>query len=287
MAPRQPLEALLDALVDVEQPKLEVQDRFAGHAEPEVPGLDDAGVNGSDRHLEHALAGHGPERMEVPGDARHDAVVGKVLAERPRAVRPVVVKRDARRIRMALGHEAEEVHDLAFEPVRRRILRRDRRVRRAWPDRSAPRGEERSACRGSDQTWCTTKRPVAWRSSLAKSDISRPSETRATTRSASAGSAAALGLERQFARRAARGPRHRRRRARPTRWRRPTSCAPPHDLRRRVNQRQQRRGQVERGHDRHDRRDDRRGQCRDRSAPAAARAGRSDRAAGRARGVPI
>ena len=63
MAPRQPLEALLGALVHVEQPKLEVQHGLAGDAEPEMPGLDDAGVHGSHRHLEHALAGDRPERM--------------------------------------------------------------------------------------------------------------------------------------------------------------------------------------------------------------------------------
>ena len=128
MTPRQSLESLLRSLVDVEQPKLEVQDGFAGHAKPKMPGLDDAGVNRSDRHLEHTLAGHGSEWMEFSGDARHDAIIRKVLAERPRSVRPIVMKRDTCRIRMALGDEAEEIHDLAFEPVRRRMLRRDRRV---------------------------------------------------------------------------------------------------------------------------------------------------------------
>ena len=122
--------------MDVEQPKLEVQDRFARDAEAKMSRLDDAGVNGSDRHLKHPFAGHGSKWMEVSGDARHDPIVRKVLAERPRSIRPVVVKRDTCRIRMALGDEAEEIHDLAFEPVRRRILRGDRRVgRRGRVDR--------------------------------------------------------------------------------------------------------------------------------------------------------
>ena len=238
---------------------------------------------GPDRHLEHALAGHRPERMEVPGDARHDAIVGKVLAERPRAVRPIVVKRDARRIRMALGDEAEEIHDLAFEPVRRRILRRDRRDTTAWPDRPAPRCGETSRCCGSDQTWCRTKRPVAWRSSL-REQRHQPSTQVAHD---------AIGQRRQRGRRRPRaisspgtqladgpiGDAERRSDGRSCRM----SCAPPHDLRRGVDQRQQRRGQVERGHDRHDRRDDRRGHAEiealgQRHAPI-----RSGRAAGRAR----
>ena len=128
VTPREPLESFLRSLVDVEQPKLEVQDGLAGHAEPEMPWLDDPGVNGSDRHLEHTLAGHGPKRMGRTMDARHDAIIRKVLAERPRAVRPIVMQRDTCWIRMALRNEAEQIHDLTFEPVRRRILRRDRRV---------------------------------------------------------------------------------------------------------------------------------------------------------------
>ena len=95
MTPRQPLESLLGPLVHVEQPKLEVQDGLAGHAEPEVPGLDDAGVNGSHGHLEHTLAGHGPERMEVAGHSRHRLVAWKILSQRPRALGPVVVQRHA------------------------------------------------------------------------------------------------------------------------------------------------------------------------------------------------
>src|SRR5512143_700785 len=116
MAPGQPLETLLRSLVNVEQPELEVQDRFTRDAEAKMSRLDDAGVNRSDGYLEHSLAGHRPEWMECSGDARHDAIAGKVLAERPGAIRPIVVKRDTSRIWMALGDDAEEILDLTFEP---------------------------------------------------------------------------------------------------------------------------------------------------------------------------
>jgi hypothetical protein len=129
MPPGHSLKSLLRSLVNVEQPQLEVQDRFAGDAKPKMPGLDDAGVHRADRHLEHPLTDHRSERMERSRDARHDTVVGKILAQRPRAIRPIVVERDPRRIGMTDRDEAEEIHDLALEPVRRRILRRDRRVR--------------------------------------------------------------------------------------------------------------------------------------------------------------
>ena len=77
MAPRQPLEALLDALVDVEEPKLQVEDRLAGDAEPEVPGLDDARVDRPHREMEDALAGHGPIGAELPSHARHGLAVSE------------------------------------------------------------------------------------------------------------------------------------------------------------------------------------------------------------------
>ena len=63
----------------VEQPKLQVQHGLAGDAKPKVSGLDDARVHGSHRDLEHAFASHGPERVEVPADARDHRVAGKSL----------------------------------------------------------------------------------------------------------------------------------------------------------------------------------------------------------------
>ncbi len=96
VSPRQPLEALLDSLVNVEEPELQIQHRLAGHAKPEVSGLDDARVHRADRHLEHAFAGHRPERMPVTGHAGH----GRVVRESPCATptRRRASRREARRV---------------------------------------------------------------------------------------------------------------------------------------------------------------------------------------------
>ena len=130
MTPRQPFEALLDALMHVEEPELKVQHRLTGDAKSKVAGLDDPRVDGSDGHLEHAFTGHGSERVKITWHARHHGVVREVLAKRPGPIGPVVMEGDTRRVRMALRNKAEEIHDLAFEPVGHRILRGDRRIRR-------------------------------------------------------------------------------------------------------------------------------------------------------------
>jgi hypothetical protein len=116
--PRQALESLFGALVDVEQAQLQVQDGLAGDAESEMPGLDDTGVDRSDGNLEDAFTGDGPERVEVAGHSGHAFVGGEVLSQRPGALGPVVMGRDARRVGMTVGHEPEEIAHLAFEPVR-------------------------------------------------------------------------------------------------------------------------------------------------------------------------
>jgi hypothetical protein len=129
VTPRQPFESLLDPLVHVEQPELKVQHRLAGDAESEVPRLDDSRVHRAHRNLEHAFTGDGSERMRSTRRTRHHAVVREILAQRPGAVRPVVVERDPHGIGMALRNEAEEIHHFAFEPVRDRMPGRDRRKR--------------------------------------------------------------------------------------------------------------------------------------------------------------
>ena len=127
VTPRQPLEALLRALVHVEEAELQVEDGLAGHAEVEVARLDDAGVHRPHRHVEDALAGHRAEGVERALDPWHLPVVGEVLAQRPLPLGPVVVQADAGGVGVALGDEAERVHHLALEPVGGRVLRRDRR----------------------------------------------------------------------------------------------------------------------------------------------------------------
>ena len=62
-------EALLDALVHVAKPLLELEDLLADHGEAEVSGLDDAGVHRSDRDFVHAVARDAHEPVLV-GAAR-------------------------------------------------------------------------------------------------------------------------------------------------------------------------------------------------------------------------
>ena len=126
VAPGQPLEALLDALVHVEQPELEVEDRLSGDSESEMAGLDDAGVDRPHREVEDALARDRPIRAELPAHARHGLPVVEVLPQRPGALRPVVVQGDPVRVGMALGRRPEIVHDLALEPVGHGVPGRDR-----------------------------------------------------------------------------------------------------------------------------------------------------------------
>ena len=130
MTPWQPLEALLDPLVHIEEPELKVQHRLAGDAKSKVARLDDPRMDGSDGHLEHAFTGHGSEWVIVTWYARHRSVVREVLAKRPGPIGPVVMESDTGRVRMALRNKAEEIHNLAFEPVGHRVLRGDRRIRR-------------------------------------------------------------------------------------------------------------------------------------------------------------
>src|SRR6266511_2368073 len=82
-----------------------------------MTGLDDAGVDRSDGNLEHTLTGDGPEWVEITWRSRYRTVEWKILPKCPGPVRPVVMQRYARWVRMPHGNEAEEVHDLTFEPV--------------------------------------------------------------------------------------------------------------------------------------------------------------------------
>ena len=134
VAPRQPLEALLGALVHVEEPQLEIENRLTGDAEPEMAWLDDARVDRPHREMEDALAGHRTIGPELPSHARHGLPLVEVLPQRPSALRPIVVEGDPILIRVSVGRQAEIVHDFPLEPVGDRVLGRDR-----WKARSAGR----------------------------------------------------------------------------------------------------------------------------------------------------
>ena len=158
MTPRQAFEALLGSLMHVEEPELKAQHRLTGHAKPKVAGLDDPRMHGSHGHLEHAFTGDRPERVKITRHARTTASPGKSLR---RAHSPPANRHGGRPASGSDGlrGEAEDVHDLTFEPVRHRYFaaiegndgslgstgattwRKDRRF-------------------GNDHTWCTKKRPL-------------------------------------------------------------------------------------------------------------------------------
>src|SRR5262249_28049123 len=60
---RQRLEALLDPFVHVTESLLQAQHLLANDLETEMARLDDAGVNGTDRNLVHAIPGDANERV--------------------------------------------------------------------------------------------------------------------------------------------------------------------------------------------------------------------------------
>ena len=115
---RQRREELFGALVGEAEPRLEVHDRLALDAEPEVAGLDDPGVHRSDRDLEDAFALDAAEGEGL-------ALVPEVTARRrvppqrmiPRG--PELVEGEPAQVRVPDRHEADHVVDLALEPTRR------------------------------------------------------------------------------------------------------------------------------------------------------------------------
>ncbi len=124
--PREPLESFLRAFVNVEQSELQVQDGFASDAETKVPGFNHARVYGPDRDLKHPFSLDLPEGVRLSGRSRNDGVAGEILPEREDAFRPVVVQRDPHRVRVPLRDQPEKIHHFTFEPIGRRVLRRDR-----------------------------------------------------------------------------------------------------------------------------------------------------------------
>ncbi len=112
---------LLDALVDIAQALLEPDDRLAAGGEAEMSGLDDAGMDRTDRDLVQAFALGGKE------DIRRGCAVPRRrrAAERVGQVPPTVVEPGAQ-VRRAFGLEPEQIADRALQPDRGRMHRADR-----------------------------------------------------------------------------------------------------------------------------------------------------------------
>ena len=120
---REPLDALFQPAMRVEEPCLEVEHRLADRAEAEVARLDDAGVDRPHRHLEDALPFddqvrellRGLDRRTLPGveslSQRVDSPSGQPSCTHQRP-----------RVRVADEHDAEQVLRLALVPVGGRDL---------------------------------------------------------------------------------------------------------------------------------------------------------------------
>ena len=94
MGDRQRFKQFFNPLVDIKQTQLQVEHRFPRHAEQKVARLNDARVDGANRHLEHPLAFDPAELVARPGEGRQGRARREVFAQRPN-FRPVVVQRAA------------------------------------------------------------------------------------------------------------------------------------------------------------------------------------------------
>src|SRR5690242_9877496 len=94
------LEYFFRALVGVEKANLEIEDRFARDAEQEMAGLDDAGVDRADRHLENAFAFDGAKLMTLTLEGKQLRLEREILTQGI-DFRPVIVQGATARIGMA------------------------------------------------------------------------------------------------------------------------------------------------------------------------------------------
>ncbi len=118
-AERATLDELLEAAMDEEESRVEVEDPLADRREAEVAGLDDPGVDRADRELVDALAVD-LERHEAPLGVGRPDVGRDVLAERVVAARPALVEDEPTRVGVADRDDPEQVARLALVPVRGR-----------------------------------------------------------------------------------------------------------------------------------------------------------------------
>ncbi len=144
----QTLEELLGALVDVEHAQLEVEHRFASHAEEKMARLDNPGMHRADRHLEDAFALDRAELVALALEWRQHRCHIEILAQRV-DLGPVVVQGAPARIGMADELQAKPILDFALLPVHGRYGVRERReLRRFGRDRHAEDQETMSGVEG-------------------------------------------------------------------------------------------------------------------------------------------
>ncbi len=131
-------ERALDAAMLIAERDLEVKDLLAVALEPEVPGLDDAGVDRTDGHLVHLVA-LDPEEVGHPGKDR--GVVRPVPGVEARAIR--VMEAHRLQPRVPVGPDAVLLRDLALEEVSLRDFG-GRRIRRPFRRRPNARRARRA-----------------------------------------------------------------------------------------------------------------------------------------------
>jgi len=112
------LEQLLGAFMRVEEANLEVEHRFASHAEEEMARFDNAGVHRAHGNLEDAFAFHDSELVAFSLEGGQNRFQIEILSQRI-DFGPVVVERATAGIRVAFELQAEEVLDFTFLPVGR------------------------------------------------------------------------------------------------------------------------------------------------------------------------
>src|SRR5256885_1042208 len=76
----QVLEELLSSFMRVEHPELQIEDRLACNAEEEVSRLNDARMNGADRHLKNTFTFDFPEFMPGTGKGRQPCAEVEIFA---------------------------------------------------------------------------------------------------------------------------------------------------------------------------------------------------------------
>ena len=102
----------------------ELHDRLAGDREPEVPRLDDSGMDRPDRNLEDPFALELAERVLSLLPFQH-GIPQEILLQGMRALGPVLVTDQPAQVRMSLGDEAEHVPDFPLVPLGGMNVRRD------------------------------------------------------------------------------------------------------------------------------------------------------------------
>ena len=116
MRDRNVFKEFLGAFVGIEKADLEIKDRFAGNAEEEMAGFNDARVDRTHRDLKDTFAFDLAEFVAFARERSQDRPQVEILTKRI-DFWPIIVERAPARVGMAFEFEAEEVLDFALLPI--------------------------------------------------------------------------------------------------------------------------------------------------------------------------